>query len=245
MNKTRGVIYCCHGNGKFLAEAIISAKSVNRASPSLKICLFHGYSASILSSHDTSIFTDIEEIQFPDNMSERFAGHMKGFLGKLCAIKDSPYDHTLFLDTDTKIIKPIDSMFDLLEKFDIGIAPGPMTQKPVNGEDLLNEIPDTFPEVNTGVILYRKTPKMVAFLEEWKVTFLTNKDGLYRMHGKGGDQVSLRYLLWSNEDIRMHIFSCQGVPNMFNFRWGPLDKEFKYMNHVRIHHTRHLGGNSK
>ena len=199
MNKNRGVVYCCHGRNGFLLEAINSAKSVRATSPSLKVCLFHGYDESVLKSHDTSIFTDIRKIQFPNDISERFSGHMKGFLGKLCAITDSPYEETLFLATDTKILNPIDSMFDLLKKFDMGIAPGPMTQNPVDEKDLLNEIPDTFPEVNTGVILYRKTPKMIRFLEEWKTTYLTNKDGLYRMHTKGGDQVSLRYLLWNNE----------------------------------------------
>ena len=94
-----------------------------------------------------------------------------------------------------------------------------MTQKPVNDADVLSELPMEFPELNTGVILYRNNQKMKLFIREWEDTFLNNKKGLYRQHGKGGEQVALRYLLWTNEQIRMYILSTQGMPNMFNFRW--------------------------
>ena len=162
---------------------------------------------------------------------------MKGFAGKLCSFPDTPYDHTLFLDTDTLVRKPLDEMFKLLDKFDIAVAPGPMTQKPVDDADLLNEIPNTFPELNTGVILYRKTDKMKNFLEKWKNTFLENQRGLYRRHGKGGEQVSLRYLLWEDESIRMYILSDRAMPNLYNFRMN-LDRQFNLKNRVVIHHNK-------
>lgn len=233
--KTKGVIYCVHGRAKFINEAITSAKSVKKHSPGLKICLFHSYDdISTLSKHDMSVFDDIKKINFP-KLSNIFSGNMKGFAGKLCSFPDTPYDHTLFLDTDTLVRKPLDEMFKLLDKFDIAVAPGPMTQKPVDDADLLNEIPNTFPELNTGVILYKKTDKMKSFLEKWKNTFLENQRGLYRRHGKGGEQVSLRYLLWEDESIRMYILSDKAMPNLYNFRWK-LDRPFNLKNRVVIHH---------
>ena len=48
---------------------------------------------------------------------------------------------------------------------------------------------------------------MMDFLNNWLDVFLNNKNNLYRKHGKGGEQVSLRYLLYNDRDIRMHILS--------------------------------------
>ena len=114
-----------------------------------------------------------------------------------------------------------------------------MTQPPKNSDDIINLIPDEFPELNTGVILYKKSEKMDKFLNTWKETFLHNINGLYREHGKGGEQVALRYLLWSHQSIRMHIFSTTEIPNMFNFRWAPTNKQFSFEHKVAIHHTRY------
>jgi len=233
-----GIIYSCAGSIRFLHEAIESAKSVRKYLPNAQICLFHNYDDNLLSSYEIKVFTEIKKIEMPDINDSRFTGHMSHFLAKLYSILETPYENTLFLDTDTEVKKPINSMFNLLKKFDIAIAPGPMTQQPVDASDIINELPNEFPELNTGVILYRMTEKMKNFLTEWKNVFLHNTNGLFRVHGKGGEQVSLRYLLWSNENIRMHILSVQGIPNMFNYRYKPEDKQFSFKNKVVIHHHR-------
>ena len=107
---------------------------------------------------------------------------MKWFLAKLYAITQSPYAETLFLDTDTEIKKPISSLFNILKKFDIAIAPGPMTQPPVDNEDLLNELPNEFPELNTGVILYRNNKdkrfmKVENYIYIIKIIYIVNMEG--------------------------------------------------------------------
>ena len=71
---------------------------------------------------------------------------------------------------------------------------------------LLKKFQDVF-ELNTGVIFYKNNVKMMTFLSNWLSVFLNNKKNLYRQHGKGGEQVSLRYLLYNDKDIRMHILS--------------------------------------
>lgn len=236
---TKGVIYSCAGNIRFLRESIKSAESVKKFMPNINICLFHNYSDTMLNSVDVAVFTEVRKIVLPDNNDPKFNGHMGCFLAKLYSIQQTPYDYTLFLDTDTEIKRRLPTFFDLLKNFDIAIAPGPMTQPPKNSDDIINLIPDEFPELNTGVILYKKSEKMDKFLNTWKETFLHNINGLYREHGKGGEQVALRYLLWSHQSIRMHIFSTTGIPNMFNFRWGPTNKQFSFEHKVAIHHTRY------
>ncbi len=234
----QGIIYSCAGRTSFLREAIESANSVRKHLPDINICLFHNYEDDTIANYKTEIFTDIRKIEMPGINDIRFKGNMSHFLAKLYAILETPYEHTLFLDTDTEIKKSISSLFSLLKKFDIAIAPGPMTQPPVDDNDIIGELPKEFPELNTGVILYRMNHKMKNFLTNWKNVFLNNTNGLYRKHGKGGEQVSLRYLLWNDENIRMYIFSSQGIPNMFNYRWKPENKQFSFKNKVVIHHTR-------
>ena len=113
-----------------------------------------------------------------------------------------------------------------------------MTQPPVDNEDLLNELPNEFPELIYGVILYRNNKKIKDFLENWKTTFLYNKNNLYREHGKGGEHVSKIFIVELGKHTYAHIVNT-GVPNMFNFRWGSLEKEFIFKNKVVIHHTRY------
>ena len=79
---------------------------------------------------------------------------------------------------------------------------------------------------------------MMDFLNKWLDVFLNNKHNLYRKHGKGGEQVSLRYLLFNDKDIRMHIMSSPGMPNIYNFRWEDLDKQFNHQNIIKIHHNK-------
>lgn len=233
-----GVIYSCGGSNFYLKEAIASAKSVRKHTPNVGITLFHDYDANVLNAVDVGIFNHIEKISFPENLPPHFKTHMKNFLGKLCAILKTPYQKTLFLDTDTAVLKNLSEDFKILDNFDIAIAPGPMTQPPIDSSDVIKEIPRCFPELNTGVIFYDNNNKTMKFLETWLDVFVHNKNNLYRPHGKGGEQVSLRYLLYKTKEIRMHIMSSSGMPNIYNFRWEDLDKNFDHSRLVKIHHNK-------
>jgi len=162
------------------------------------------------------------------------------FLAKLEALLQSPFEHTLFLDCDTCVLAPIAELFRLLERFDLALSPGPVIQSPKNAEDVIGLVPAAFPELNTGVMLYRKNERMIRFLNKWKTVFRDNENGLFRAHGQGGEQVSLRYLLWTTPEIQLHVLSSNGIPNPYNFRW-PLGKSFVFDRNIKIHHHRTAG----
>ena len=44
------------------------------------------------------------------------------FLDKIIALSRTPFEKTLFLDTDTFVIEPLDEIFELLERFDMAAA---------------------------------------------------------------------------------------------------------------------------
>ena len=86
---TKGVIYSCAGNIRFLKESIKSANSVKKFMPNISICLFHNYSDTMLNSVDITVFTDIRKIVLPDNNDPKFKGHMGCFLAKLYSIQQN------------------------------------------------------------------------------------------------------------------------------------------------------------
>lgn len=62
-----------------------------------------------------------------------------------------PDDRNLYLDVDTYVCGEVDELFELLDSFDIGATYG---LRPQSEE---TNIPDSFPELNTGVLVYRDT----------------------------------------------------------------------------------------
>lgn len=60
------------------------------------------------------------------------------------------------------------------------------------------QLPDSFPQLNSGVILYKKSENVLKLLEEWRVAFHEAK--------LPKDQTTLRELLWLHADkVRVYV----------------------------------------
>jgi len=191
-----GILYCATRNKKYLNEAIISAKSVKKHCPELSITLV----------------TDIKEVNEECFDSVLSINHYEElpFLARMEAMINTPYEKTLFLDSDTTILKEdIKDLFTLLDHFDIAAAHAAYR---IAGP--IPEIPKCFPEFNCGVILYRKSEKVINVLKEWYEIYKNNINNLSREHGSGGDQTSFRYLMW-NSDLRIATLTPE-----YNYRPG-------------------------
>ena len=93
--------------------------------------------------------------------------------------------------------------------------------------------PYAFPQMNAGVMLYRRSAAMLAFLREWQRR--------YDAAGKLRDQPTLRDLLWAG-DLRFYV-----LPPEFNLRrvtvldaWEPLDARPTILHSHRL--LQHLRG---
>jgi len=118
-----------------------------------------------------------------------------GYADKIYAMSTLPRKEFLFLDNDTFLIGNIDELFTITEKFDIAVAHAPnrWTFK-------LNNIPDSYPEFNTGVILIKRSEKINVFLSDWLTFYLQQiKDQLQIL---SGDQPSFREILYGS-DLRV------------------------------------------
>jgi lipopolysaccharide biosynthesis glycosyltransferase len=97
-----GVIYSVTGE-KFLREAERSAASVRRHMPGLRIAIY-----TERTDADPSLFDIIRPIAAPT-----FSVFDKQF-----GFRETLFEKSLFLDSDTYVVKAFPEIFDLLDRFD-------------------------------------------------------------------------------------------------------------------------------
>ena len=172
-SETRGVVYVATGDA-YITEARESAASVREAMPGVPICLITDVDVDPGSAFDT-IVTHAEGAgtkRFKQNL------HL------------SPYDRTVFLDTDTFVAADVSDLFTVLDRFEIAAK---QISSDYNAKRL--EVPSAFPEMNSGVIVYRKTPAVLALFEEWRRLFIEFESD----YGWTWDQLSFRKAVYESE----------------------------------------------
>lgn len=134
---------------------------------------------------------------------------------KLGCFSRARFDRVLFLDCDTLVLAPFGDLFDLADRFPLSLAHDVRRRMDLIREGGL-ETPYAFPQMNSGVMLYRNDAGMAAFFAEWKRR--------YEESGGERDQPVLKDLLWES-DLRFYV-----LPPEFNLRrvtmldaWEPLD----------------------
>ncbi len=151
---SKGIIYIVAGQ-KYIDEACQSASSVKRYMPELPITIFSDHPV------ESKCFDNCIILE-----NNYYTKNSYNFLDKVINIARSPYDYTLYLDSDTYICADISEMFDLLDIFDIAgsHSPGRISSSSCYQ---IQEVPESFAQLNAGVILFRKTFQVDDFLKNW------------------------------------------------------------------------------
>jgi hypothetical protein len=196
----QGIIYIAFGQ-PYLSEMRLSILSVRRFHPEIPITIFA----------DNPV--DVDSV---DEFHHIAPTHLRP---KIDFLAHTPYDQTLFLDTDTIIDSPIDDVFQIFPKFDLGLCHD-LARKRKNYSEIIPEyarIPYAFPELNTGVIAFRKNDTTIALLNHWKKLF-------YKYYSRvPWDQPSFRVAAWESS-ARLHTF-----PVEYNIRSKANRKKQKIM----------------
>ena len=110
MNKLaeKGYLYIAYGEA-FTKEALMSIESLRRFT-SLPIAVYTDQKEIVEAKQKELQITLIGEI---------VANHLRA---KVDYMDQSPFLKTVFLDTDTVIVRNCDDMFELLERFDVSIV---------------------------------------------------------------------------------------------------------------------------
>jgi hypothetical protein len=183
---TKGVIYAAPGP-QFVKEALVSAQSVKEHHPDLP----------------TTLFTDCTVVSpYIDNTVRIQPVEMR-FMDKILSLTRTPYTYTLFLDCDTYICGNISGIFSLLDQFDVAVAHAPFRVSPPNYRALktfIDALPTSFPQFNTGVLLYRQSPAVSALWQAF--ASVHQRDWEYAQkngYGIVDDQPAFREILYKSQ----------------------------------------------
>ncbi|WP_272010745.1 putative nucleotide-diphospho-sugar transferase [Roseovarius sp. ZX-A-9] len=186
----RGVVFVATG-ARYIACAEAAARSVRRHMPDVPIALFTD--AGQLGLSLSGVFDPVIELESVHHRS------------KVDCLMNSPFERTLFLDADIRVLEDVGELFDLLDRFDVAMAHAHARNRDATRAVWKYALPDSFPQFNTGVIAVRRNPQTQALLKNWSDS--------YKKAGFRKDQVTLRELLWAS-DLRLAT-----LPPEYNIRY--------------------------
>ena len=178
-----GVLYVATGS-RYIEEASTSARSLRNVAPAIRIHLYSDQEPS------SGIFDQVDRM-----LDFRYNCH-----DKVPPLLHSPFEKTVFLDTDTYICGSLHELECLLDRYDLLICHTAFRDpNPIEG------IPSAFTEFNTGMIAFRKNERTSRFLRRWLE--------LYDEMGHRADQPSFRRALWEDDQLRFYTLTPE-----YNFR---------------------------
>jgi hypothetical protein len=181
-----GVLYVARG-ARYLEAAAESARSVRAVTPGLRIALATDEPAPP---------------EFDDTIS---LTETDSFRAKILGMIASPFERTLALDVDTYAVGDVSEILHVLDRFDLAAAHAPhRVARP------MDDIPDAFPELNTGVVAFRRNEPIERLLQAW----LDEYDRLAETNPKSKDQPSFRRAVYAATDVRLAV-----LPPEFNLRF--------------------------
>lgn len=169
----QGVIYIATGR-KYIDEVLKSAASLKAANPSIHVTAFSDEPINSPHIDHTVIIEGAPQCERQpasvsgDSRRIQAVGQSKGMLNKVYYMGRSPYERTLFLDSDTYVARDISDLFLLLDRFDIAVAHAPhRTPRRPAERRRFQEIPPGFVVMNTGVILFKRSERTDGFFSDW------------------------------------------------------------------------------
>lgn len=90
------------------------------------------------------------------------------YLDKPRNLLKSPFEKTIFLDTDAYVLDTLDELFHLLDEIELAAVADPNEYMlRYKGDVEFPNIPDSAPEYNTGVLAYKQTTGVQDCFETW------------------------------------------------------------------------------
>lgn len=219
--RSRGVIYVVTGGRSYIGELMTSVASLRKHEPNLPILVFTDFPIPKRYELDT------ERLEFNDNAHKL----------KVASLRRSPFEETLFLDTDTQIRGSLDPLFDELEGKDFCAANAHSADYTVRPPRWIGMVKEG--EYNTGVLLFRKSKATSDFLASWESAVRAH-DSNDMWAGHFGDQYFFNNLVQNGAAESLGL--RWGI--LENWRWNcrglarpTVESEGRWSD-VRIHHER-------
>jgi lipopolysaccharide biosynthesis glycosyltransferase len=148
-----GYLYIATG-AKYLKEVSVSAKSLKRFTQK-PIC----------------VVTDDESFQSEYIDQVIIMQPSTDFVTKIIGVQLTPFQRTIFLDSDTFVCSPLDQLFEALDLFDMSMS----VDNFMHSLSFFQQYNPSFeikyknviPEYNTGVIVYKNTSNVQLLFADW------------------------------------------------------------------------------
>jgi hypothetical protein len=167
-----GIVYAVTGE-KNLREAVTSAESVKKFHPDVPIALLSEVEFA------DPVFDHVKVLETVE-VSRRIKMHLE----------ETPFEAAMYLDSDIRVIGDLSEAFELLTRFEFAA-----NQVSSGYHYKLDGVPDSFPEYNSGVMLFRNTEKFAELMRRWRSTYIE----FHNEDGNPWDQKSLRKVLWESD----------------------------------------------
>jgi hypothetical protein len=162
---SNGAIYIVTRDPRYVQLLCISAERLKTMMPDLPITVFSQFPI------DNPCFERVIRVEPSSD----------GFYDKTRLIRQSPYQKTIFVDADIYVAQPFPELFALLDKFDCAACHEEYADTDWFHSYPLPEIPSSFPEFNTGILLFNRSPRIDRLLAQWDELyqqFLKQKPGV-------------------------------------------------------------------
>ena len=196
-----GVIYLVSGGRSYLGELITSLKSLRHYDPELPVTVFSRFKVPAPLRCD---WVPLDSREHPLKL-------------KVLTLRDSPYERTLFLDTDITLHGSVRPVFAHLDTHDFCAANSHEADWSVNPPRFVAMVKPR--DYNTGVLLYRKSEAFLRFLARWEAAVLA-QDAADMWAGHHCDQFYFNSLVTAGAleecSVSFHeldnvIWNCRGI----------------------------------
>jgi hypothetical protein len=148
---SNGAVYIITQDQRYANLLLTSAASLKRVMPDLPITVFSQF--PVESPHFDKVI--------------RVEPTKDGFYDKTKLIRESPYDRTLFVDADIFVAEAFPELFPLLDRFDCAATHEEYLNTDWSNHYPREDIPASFPEFNTGILLLKRSDRTDRMLEDW------------------------------------------------------------------------------
>ena len=177
--KDQGILLCAVGSKKYYDLCNTIIRDIKEVMPNVSIAVYTDNKGQI---SDADIF--IDGVHNPNLI----------FLSKIKACQASPFEKTIFIDVDSRVLRPVDHLFKILNTHDLGL--GFANSRKQLSKDDWDPNAAGLP-LSSSTLLFKKNKQANNLFETWKNEYKSQE----RFPGHG-DQFYLHFLIYYDNDIR-------------------------------------------
>lgn len=200
----RGFLYYADSIG-YLNEATTSAARLREIHPESAISILSSVGGDRTFDSIIPLLPPPNPTMVSDTQSEEKKQWKLGLLRRLENLERTPFERTLYLDSDTYVLERCDELFNLLDHFDICLAKAPLDRSPI---EVRGKMCSSAEPHNCGVILFSRNERIRKLFILWREYYLSH----LRRGEMGADQSAFEQALIES-NARVYTLS-----NLWNAR---------------------------